>query len=166
MEPEGICYPLDWLAMKRRPGDLRVPDLSAELRVQILISEVPSWVATWSVCITIEAVIGWCMQSGWWCDRVHDSTAFSVCTYSSCLSVKCIYKLPIISAMTADSNSLIWACAKRPHSLRLITSEREARSEFLLIYTKNLSMSGRPAGRPAVVTLLRGLYLWNRKPDW
>ena len=42
-----------------------------------------------------------------------------------------------------------------------ITSEREARSEFLLIYTKNLSMSGRPA----VVTLLRGLYLWNRKPD-
>ena len=43
---------------------------------------------------------------------------------------------------------------------RLITSEREARSEFLLIYTKNLS-----TGRPAVVTLLRGLYLWNRKPD-
>ena len=45
----------------------------------------------------------------------------------------------------------------------MITSEREARSEFLLIYeyTKNLSMSGRPA----VVTLLRGLYLWNRKPD-
>ena len=31
----------------------------------------------------------------------------------------------------------------------LITSEREARSEFLLIYTKNLSMSGRPAGPPA-----------------
>ena len=37
-----------------------------------------------------------------------------------------------------------------PYDLRLclITSEREARSEFLLIYTKNLSMSGRPAGRP------------------
>ena len=54
-------------------------------------------------------------------------------------------------------------------SMPLITSEREARSEFLLIYTKNLSMSGRPArrpaGPPAVVTLLRGLYLWNRKPD-
>ena len=49
--------------------------------------------------------------------------------------------------------------------LPIITSEREARSEFLLIYTKNLSMSGRPAGRPAVVTLLGGLYLWNRKPD-
>ena len=32
---------------------------------------------------------------------------------------------------------------------RVITSEREARSEFLLIYTKNLSMSGRPAGPPA-----------------
>ena len=47
----------------------------------------------------------------------------------------------------------------------MITSELEARSEFLLIYTKNLSMSGRPAGPPAVVTLLRGLYLWNRKPD-
>ena len=43
----------------------------------------------------------------------------------------------------------------------VITSEREARSEFLLIYTKNLSMSGRPA----VVTLLRGLYLWKQKPD-
>ena len=38
----------------------------------------------------------------------------------------------------------------------MITSEREARSEFLLIYTKNLSMSGPPA----VVTLLGGLYLW------
>ena len=47
----------------------------------------------------------------------------------------------------------------------LVTSDREARSEFLLIYTKNLNMSGRPARRPAVVTLLRGLYLWNRKPD-
>ena len=33
-------------------------------------------------------------------------------------------------------------------------SEREVRSEFLLIYTKNLRMSGRPA----VVTLLIGLY--------
>ena len=32
--------------------------------------------------------------------------------------------------------------------LDIITSEREARSEFLLIYPKNLSMSGRPAGRP------------------
>ena len=31
----------------------------------------------------------------------------------------------------------------------VITSEREARSEFLLIYTKNLSMSGPPARRPA-----------------
>ena len=30
---------------------------------------------------------------------------------------------------------------------KVITSEREARSEFLLIYTKNMSMSGRPAGR-------------------
>ena len=46
-----------------------------------------------------------------------------------------------------------------------LTGYERARSEFLLIYTKNLSMSGRPAGRPAVVTLLRGLYLWNRKPD-
>ena len=43
--------------------------------------------------------------------------------------------------------------------MKMITSEREARSEFLLIHTKNLSMSGRPARRPAVVTLLRGLYL-------
>ena len=33
--------------------------------------------------------------------------------------------------------------------VEVITSEREARSEFLLIYTKNLSMSGRPARRPA-----------------
>ena len=55
------------------------------------------------------------------------------------------------------------------HGHLIITSEREARSEFLLIYTKNLSMSGRPArrpaGPPAVVTLLGGLYLWKRKPD-
>ena len=52
----------------------------------------------------------------------------------------------------------------------VFTSEREARSEFLLIYTKNLSRyerpARRPAGPPAVVTLLGGLYLWNRKPDW
>ena len=33
--------------------------------------------------------------------------------------------------------------------IAIVTSEREARSEFLLIYTKNLSMSGRPAGPPA-----------------
>ena len=37
---------------------------------------------------------------------------------------------------------------KNAVATHLITSEREARSEFLLIYTKNLSMSGRPAGRP------------------
>ena len=36
----------------------------------------------------------------------------------------------------------------------VVTCEREVRSEFLLIYTRNLSMSGRPA----VVTLLRGSY--------
>ena len=36
---------------------------------------------------------------------------------------------------------------------RIITSEREARSKFILIYTKNQSMS-EPAGRPAAVTLL------------
>ena len=41
-----------------------------------------------------------------------------------------------------------------------------AKHSVLLVYTKNLSMSGPPACRPAVVTLLRGLYLWNRKPDW
>ena len=37
---------------------------------------------------------------------------------------------------------------EHPVGMDMITSEREARSEFLLIYTKNLSMSGRPAGRP------------------
>ena len=50
----------------------------------------------------------------------------------------------------------------------IITSEREARSEFLLIYTIKSEYerpARRPAGRPAVVTLLGGLYLWNRKPD-
>ena len=36
-----------------------------------------------------------------------------------------------------------------PDREKIITSEREARSEFLLIYTKNLSMSGPPARRPA-----------------
>ena len=67
------------------------------------------------------------------------------------------------------SNSGARRCRQRApefeRSLTMITSEREARSEFLLIYTKNLSMSDRPAGPPAVVTLLRGLYLWNHKPD-
>ena len=43
-----------------------------------------------------------------------------------------------------------------------VSNYERARSEFLPIYTKNIGMSGRPARRPAVVTLLRGLYLWNR----
>ena len=51
------------------------------------------------------------------------------------------------------------------HTLALITSEREARSEFLTLKIW-VWAAGRPAGPPAVVTLLRGLYLWNRKPDW
>ena len=38
-------------------------------------------------------------------------------------------------------------CRSESNNTFVITSEREARSEFLLIYTKNLSMSGRPAGR-------------------
>ena len=41
-----------------------------------------------------------------------------------------------------------WGDAFPPLSAPMVTSEREARSEFLLIYTKNLSMSGRPARRP------------------
>ena len=66
-----------------------------------------------------------------------------------------------------STTPLLRSLVHRPQGVILvvITSEREARSEFLLIYTKNLSMSGPPAGRPAVVTLLGGLYLWNRKPD-
>ena len=51
-----------------------------------------------------------------------------------------------------------------------VTSEAEGRASS----TENKGKSwvwatGRPAGRPAgrpVVTLLRDLYLWNRKPDW
>ena len=88
-----------------------------------------------------------------------------------------------LDSLTPDLSSPTDPCAERPPPPRLlpnvppldevrrgttiaggeqlVTSEREARSEFLLIYTKNLSMSGPPA----VVTLLRGLYLWNRKPD-
>ena len=56
---------------------------------------------------------------------------------------------------------LLRSLVHRPQGVILVTREREARSEFILIYTKNLSMSGPPA----VVTLLGGLYLWNRKPD-
>ena len=44
----------------------------------------------------------------------------------------------------------MYVLVQRPYFetfITLITSEREARSEFLLIYTKNLITSGRPAGR-------------------
>ena len=43
---------------------------------------------------------------------------------------------------SAEIGALLLKC------VLFVTSEREARSEFLLIYTKNLSMSGRAAGRP------------------
>ena len=44
----------------------------------------------------------------------------------------------------------------------MITSEAEGLASFYWEQEEILSMSGRPA----VVTLLRGLYLWNRKPAW
>ena len=44
---------------------------------------------------------------------------------------------------------LLLRAATHTRHIQVITSEREARSEFLLIYTKNLSMSGPPARRPA-----------------
>ena len=40
-----------------------------------------------------------------------------------------------------------WNFIYQKNYKKFVTSEREARSEFLLIYTKNMSMSGRPAGR-------------------
>ena len=47
--------------------------------------------------------------------------------------------------------------------INIITSEAEGRASS----TENKGKSWVWAtGRPAVVTLLRGLYLWNRKPDW
>ena len=42
-----------------------------------------------------------------------------------------------------------------------LRAEREARSESTSIYRRKVSMSGRPAGRPAVVTLFERLFLWN-----
>ena len=68
----------------------------------------------------------------------------------------------VISLILLDDDDCIRTFYRATLPFRtVITSEREARSEFLLIYTKNLSMSGRPAGtpagRPAVVTLLGGL---------
>ena len=57
-----------------------------------------------------------------------------------------VHHLPITSNC---DYSLSLSSFKRspPVSRKVITSEREARSEFLLIYTKNLSMSGRPWSR-------------------
>ena len=46
-----------------------------------------------------------------------------------------------------STTPLLRSLVHRPQGVILVTSEREARSEFLLIYTKNLSMSGPPAGR-------------------
>ena len=40
------------------------------------------------------------------------------------------------------------------------------KAERVLLRIRENPEYERPAGRPAVVTLLRGLYLWNRKPDW
>ena len=47
-----------------------------------------------------------------------------------------------------SATPLLRSLVHRPQGVILVTSEREVRSEFLLIYTKNLSMSGPPAGRP------------------
>ena len=57
-------------------------------------------------------------------------------------------KFPVLQELVAK-NHRGTLCLPPPQRARvkrlgLITSEREARSEFLLIYTKNLSMSGRP----------------------
>ena len=49
----------------------------------------------------------------------------------------------------ADKSSKCRTKVSTRNYMCIVTSEREARSEFLLIYTKNLSMSGRPAGPPA-----------------
>ena len=39
------------------------------------------------------------------------------------------------------------------------------KAERVLLRIRENPEYERPAGRPAVVTLLRDLYLWNRKPD-
>ena len=44
---------------------------------------------------------------------------------------------------------------------QLLRAEREARSESTSIYRRKVSMSGRLAGRPAVVTLFERLFPWN-----
>ena len=50
--------------------------------------------------------------------------------------------------------SSLWLLRARPKAERVLLRIRE-NPEY-----------ERPAGRPAVVTLLRDLYLWNQKPDW
>ena len=50
---------------------------------------------------------------------------------------------------TYSATPLLRSLVHRPQGVILATSEREARNEFLLIYTNNLSMSGPPARRPA-----------------
>ena len=53
-------------------------------------------------------------------------------------------------------------CDERGDLERLYYERSAKRGASLLLYTgEKVSMSGRPAGRPAVVTLFERLYLWN-----
>ena len=55
----------------------------------------------------------------------------------------------------------------RPHAYKYIIDLLRARpkAERVLLRIRENPEYERSAGRPAVVTLLRDLYLWNRKPD-
>ena len=53
---------------------------------------------------------------------------------------------------------LITSGARSAERVYFLRAEREA-STF--IYRRKVSMSGRPAGRPAVVALFERLFLWN-----
>ena len=55
----------------------------------------------------------------------------------------------------------MYQCGTKPASLR---AEREARYEFPRQFMGKVWVWA--TGRPAVVTLLRGVYLWNGTPDW
>ena len=70
------------------------------------------------------------------------------------------------SAQHYSFSHLLRASGKREASFSWLRARPKAERVLLRIRKNPECLSGRPAGPPAVVTFLRGVYLWNRNPDW
>ena len=76
-----------------------------------------------------------------------------------------------IVALTASAGQYFLPALRHAENIEKMSGKSgllraRPKAERVLLRIRENPEYERPAGRPAVVTLLRGLYLWNRKPDW